>query len=153
MSQDIDNLPLAVQEKIRRAILEGAKLDAVKIYRAETGANLLVCKNIVEEEMNRLKGSTAGTVEQGLHLNQTGEIDQILELIFANKKLDAVRAYRDSTGTSLLEAKKFIEELIIQLNEECPEQFEGGNGFQSGCASVLIILFSVACCAITFCYS
>lgn len=56
-------------------------------------------------------------------LNVTNDIppesmNEIIDLIHDNQKLEAVKRYRSLRGTSLLEAKTFIEELTERLKDE-----------------------------------
>ncbi|MCA9156911.1 MAG: hypothetical protein KDA72_01210 [Planctomycetales bacterium] len=48
-------------------------------------------------------------------------MDEIIKLIGDGQKLDAVKRYKDLRRTSLLEAKNFIEELTVRLEQESPE--------------------------------
>lgn len=50
-------------------------------------------------------------------------MNEIIELIRDNQKLEAVKRYKDLRGTSLLAAKNFIEELTERLRQESPETF------------------------------
>ena len=147
----IGDLPFETQQKIRKAIGAGKKLDAVKIYRdaAKVKPSLLECKTIIENEMDRLKGESSGSSRQLESGAGSADMDQILDCIFAHKKLDAVKIYCNSSGVSLMTGKKFIEELIDQLQEECPEQFKGGDGYQTGCASMSFVLVAAVYVALT----
>ena len=112
MYGNMEDLPVEAQEKIRKAIRAGRKLDAVKVYYNQTKHSLLQSKKIIEDEMDRLKKIDPEGLEQLGESAGPDEMDQILDCIFANKKLDAVKIYKESTGLSLMESKKFIEELI-----------------------------------------
>jgi hypothetical protein len=52
-----------------------------------------------------------------------GAMDEILELIYGGQKIMACKRYMEIRGTSLLEAKKFVEKLTEQLQQESPEKF------------------------------
>lgn len=47
-------------------------------------------------------------------------MDEIIKLIGAGQKLEAVKRYKNLRRTSLLEAKNFIEELTDRLEQESP---------------------------------
>lgn len=51
------------------------------------------------------------------------EIDEILDLIYAGKKLQAIKRYCDLRSASLTEGKQFIDELTAKLKETTPERF------------------------------
>ena len=48
-------------------------------------------------------------------------INEIIELIRNDQKLEAIKRYKDLRGTSLLDAKNFIEELTKRLRQQSPE--------------------------------
>ena len=48
-------------------------------------------------------------------------IDEILDLLRGDRKIAAIRAYRMASGSSLREAKEFIEQLTRRLEQESPE--------------------------------
>lgn len=70
-------------------------------------------------------------------------IDEITELIFSGRKVQAIKRYRELRGTSLREAKKFIESLTAQLQETSPERFSSPSG--QGCSpAILAVLAATA---------
>ncbi len=73
-----------------------------------------------------------------------GAIDEILELIYRNQKIMACKRYMEMRGTSLLDAKQFIEQLTDKLREESPEKFAATS--KSGCAGVFVLMaLSLSC--------
>jgi ribosomal protein L7/L12 len=52
------------------------------------------------------------------------EIDRLGEMIFAGQKIEAIKAYRDLAGLSLLESKQFIDLLEKQLRDANPTFFQ-----------------------------
>ncbi len=48
----------------------------------------------------------------GLDLNQ-GVHEKIMELMKADKKIEAIKIYREQTGTGLKEAKDYVESLSM----------------------------------------
>ncbi|MCH5373408.1 MAG: ribosomal protein L7/L12 [Planctomycetes bacterium] len=80
---------------------------------------------------------------------------QIAEAIFAERKIEAIKLYRDATGQGLAEAKEFIEKLTDELREKSPERFKPlSSGSADGCGSSALIFLAVigalAVCATTF---
>ena len=71
------------------------------------------------------------------------EIDAIKQLIFAGRKIEAIKEYRQATGTDLKHAKDVIEALTDRLRQESPEKFgpELSPGSQRG---LLLIIGLVA---------
>jgi len=68
-----------------------------------------------------------------------GAIDELVQLIYQNRKLEACKRYKEMTGVDLAEAKRFIEALIVTKRAESPELFRAASS--SGCLS--LILFAV----------
>ncbi len=64
------------------------------------------------------------------------DIGQISDALLANRKIEAIKIYREATGSGLMEGKEFIEKLEDDLREEYPDKFpERGKG----CAAVFLI--------------
>ena len=61
-------------------------------------------------------------------------MDQVLENIYAGRKLRAIKLYQSARGVSLLEAKNFIEALLQELEEKQPDALGKSRG-NSGCVS------------------
>jgi hypothetical protein len=79
---------------------------------------------------------------------------QIAEAIFAERKIEAIKLYRQATGQGLAEAKEFIEKLTEELREKSPEKFKPlSSGSAAGCGSsaliFLMVISALAVCATT----
>ena len=72
------------------------------------------------------------------------EKNQVADAIFAQRKMEAIKLYRDASGQGLKEAKEFIESLTAELQEKSPEKFTSGSASSSGCGSSAVLLVSVA---------
>jgi ribosomal protein L7/L12 len=59
------------------------------------------------------------------------QIDKINAAIFAGRKIEAIKLYREHADCGLKEAKEFVETLQAQLREQMPEKFTASS--QSGC--------------------
>jgi len=66
---------------------------------------------------------------------------QILEAIFANRKIEAIKLYRMATGEGLKESKEFVEELAAKLYADSPERFARKPGV--GCAAAIMLAIGV----------
>lgn len=77
---------------------------------------------------------------------------EIAEAIFAERKIEAIKIYREATGQGLAESKEFIEKLSDELREKSPEKFKPLSS-SSGCGSTalffLAALGGIACYAST----
>ena len=108
----------------------GQKLEAVKLLREQTGSSLVEAKQYVEElERTQQPGD-------GMDLDKptADELDrQLIELLRMRQKIEAVKVYRQATGSGLKDAKDYVDEL--QRRHDLPS---------SGCASGIFCLLLLA---------
>lgn len=75
------------------------------------------------------------------------KLTAISDALFAGRKIEAIKTYREQTGLGLKEAKDDIEEIEAALRRDFPEKFvarpKGGGCF--GAAAV----FVVGACTVT----
>ena len=91
--------------RIRDLLAKRQKMTAVKLYREETGTSLLDAKNAVEA----IEGGASMPVREIL---VDGEREgELLRLLGAGKKIQAVKLYRELNGGGLKEAKEAVEAL------------------------------------------
>lgn len=112
----------------------GRKLSAVKLCKEWTGRSLLESKNFVE---SLATGQACGTNDLDSNL-AVNEIDRILDAIQKGKKLDAIKLYKESSGLSLMESKRFVERLMSEL----------GIKDQAGCTAIALAVIIAAAGAI-----
>src|SRR4051812_10167619 len=120
---------------VRGAVLAGRKIEAIKIYREQTGLGLAEAKQAVETLERQLRQEEAASV--AVKMPGPGAADQtqqIIELLFAGRKIEAIKVYRTQTGAGLKEAKDAVENLEAELRISSPGFFAQKSG--SGCASV-----------------
>jgi len=67
--------------------------------------------------------------------------NEITEVIFSGRKIQAIKLYQNATGANLAEAKSFIELLTKELHEKAPEKFTASQG--SGCASKVLLFLTI----------
>lgn len=63
---------------------------------------------------------------------------EIADHLYAGRKIQAIKLYRNRTGQGLKEAKEFIESLEAELRAREPARFARGQG--KGCAVALALL-------------
>jgi Ribosomal protein L7/L12 C-terminal domain len=68
---------------------------------------------------------------------------RISDALYAGRKIEAIRLYRQATKLGLKESKDFIEALEVRLRQESPEKFTAPPG-QAGCVRAAAILFVIA---------
>ena len=113
------------EDELRALMAAGHKIEAIKRYRAATGAGLADAKNAVE------------ALERAESLPPRESFDspfenEIVSLLKQGRKIAAIKLYREKTGVGLKEAKDFIEGLATNLGIAAPPR--------SGCLGVIIFL-------------
>jgi ribosomal protein L7/L12 len=66
------------------------------------------------------------------------EVERIRTAIFAGRKIEAIKLYREAVGVGLKDAKDYIEALEVELRAKAPEQFSAPA--KRGCAIGIICL-------------
>lgn len=112
-------------DDIRNLMAAGRKIEAIKQYRAATGAGLAEAKDFVE------------ALEPGERLLSTGPVEspfesEIISLLEQGRKIAAIKLYRERTGVGLKAAKDFIDALAADRRISVPSR--------SGCVGVLLLL-------------
>ena len=110
---------------VRSLLAQGRKIEAVRIYREQTGVGLAEAKDAVE----RLE---RGAIDGGATVASDFD-QQLLELLAKGKKIPAIKLYRERTNVGLKEAKDAVEALGIRHGIRTPAA--------TGCgAGVLLLL-------------
>jgi len=114
-----------LEAELRALLAEGRKIEAIKRYREETGAGLAAAKEAVE------------AVERGEPMAPTQPEDLTLEtdvvsLLEQGRKIDAIKLYRERTGTGLKEAKDAVDAIAVRRRINFPSR--------SGCLGVLLFV-------------
>jgi ribosomal protein L7/L12 len=118
------------EDELRALLAAGRKIEAIKQYRAATGAGLAEAKNAVE----------ALERAQSLQSVDSPFENEILSLLEQGRTFEAIRLYRKKTGVGLKEAKDFIESLAADQSVVAPSK--------SGCLGVVLLLVLVPLAAI-----
>jgi ribosomal protein L7/L12 len=108
----------APEQSIRELLAAGRKIEAIKLYREQTGAGLKEAKDAVEaieqgaiEPFSRLEYIAARA------LTRVRETDAEMEqLLRANNFIGAIKLYRERTGVGLKEAKDAVESFAAERN-------------------------------------
>ncbi len=84
-----------------------------------------------------------------MHDLSDDQMQEVINHIYSGQKIAAVKSYRQLRGTSLKEAKEFVEQLTEELRSRTPEEFQKGSG-AGGCLGVgllaLAIFAAIGCC-------
>ena len=121
--------PNDFEGQIVSLVRQGQKIAAIKLYREQTGSGLAEAKNAVE------------LLAAGQHIEQRSpEADdirpdslegQVLVLMQGQKKIEAIKLYRQQTGVGLKEAKDAVESLAAKY---------GISPKGAGCAGMVLSL-------------
>lgn len=123
----------AQRETILAEVKGGNKIAAIKLCREATGMGLAEAKDFVE----RLETSPDAQLAPA---PETGALSGVAGLLFAGRKIDAIKLYREQVkpGAGLKESKEAVEQLEAGLRAQHPEKFTAKA--KSGCATVLAVL-------------
>jgi hypothetical protein len=73
--------------------------------------------------------------------NLTDEQWQRIEAaLFAGRKIEAIKLYRDFTGSDLRDAKENVETYEAKLRAEFPDRFTAAPPIKIGCSSKVAVL-------------
>ncbi len=117
-------------DRVRRLLADGQKIEAIKVLHEATGAGLAEAKQAVE-------AIQLGEIYKADGLDEGLEGD-LLRLLQAGRKIEAIQRYRERNPCGLKEAKDFVEALAAQ---------HGIVAIRGGCLGVvlgLMIAFVVA---------
>lgn len=67
------------------------------------------------------------------------QLDQVHSELFAGRKIQAIKIYREATGTDLKTAKDTVEAIDAELRTQHPDRFQSS---KSGCMTILLLLLS-----------
>ena len=114
-----------MNKEIEQLVAEGNLIGAIKLYRTEYGVSLLEAKKAVEAMRDAgeigipqpitINTQTVDTQTVDTHITQTVDM-QIEELLRNNRKIEAIKLYREQTGLGLAQSKKAIEEMDANIH-------------------------------------
>ena len=111
------------ETELKELVVDGRKIEAIKLYRDRTGAGLREAKDAIDalEREGRLSVS-----EQQASSNLEEEIVALLE---RGRKIEAIKHYREQAGVGLKESKEAIEDIARRR----------GITTKSGCLGVILV--------------
>jgi len=114
-----------LEAEIRSLLADGRKIEAVKLYREQTGAGLAEAKEAVEAlERDEARGAE-GPADSDLE-------PEIVSLLEQGRKIEAVKLYREKTGVDLKEAKDAVEAIAAEHHIPGP----------SGCLGMVLLVLA-----------
>jgi ribosomal protein L7/L12 len=99
---------VVLEGRIAELLGTGQKIEAINLYRQETGAGFKEAKEFVEAL------SVQAAVPQQLQ-------DRIAGLLFVGRKIEAIKIYRAQTGAGLKDAKEAVEAIGVKRGVPKPK--------------------------------
>ncbi len=106
LTVSIDAPPAGGLEEVHRLMLQGQKIQAIKVYRELTGVELKEAKDYVDalESGGPLPAAKPAPIG-------SGDLAEVHALALQGQKIQAIKLYREITGAGLKEAKDYIDAL------------------------------------------
>lgn len=120
----------ALLDQLRQLLRDDRKIEAIRLYREQTGAGLKEAKDAVEavERGEALELSDASSVEEEA-APESGSLEaQIVALLGQGQFVQAVKLYRSRTGSGLKVSKEAVE-VVARRN---------GIPVEAGCLGMLL---------------
>lgn len=104
---------LVRRDEVVSLLHAGQKINAIKVYREDTGASLADAKAAVERMEMALKlgvSPQAQNISEEIESVAGGSLNgEVERLLSQGKKIQAIKLYREQTGVGLREAKEAID--------------------------------------------
>jgi ribosomal protein L7/L12 len=96
-------------DQIQQLTRAGKKIEAIKLVREQTGLGLKEARDAVEAIERGETVALTLRATPAAHGVSGIDLDQINELLLQNKKIEAIKLYREQTGLGLKEARDAID--------------------------------------------
>lgn len=124
--------PIGDIDEIKRMVLAGDKIGAIKLYRERTGAGLAESKAAIEQLLTQLRGFESADSSPPKSAPEVPlPYAAVTEALFAGRKIQAVKLYREQNRVGLAEAKRAVDEFEARLRVSAPGLFT--NASRKGC--------------------
>lgn len=135
-SEELPRQPRDLEGEILSLVRQGQMIAAIKLYREQTGSGLAEAKNAVEslaaaQAIERRSPEADGITPESLD-------GQVLALMRSQRKIEAIKLYRQQTGTGLKASKDAVESLAAKY----------GISPKAGCGGMVLLLFVLVLVAI-----
>ena len=129
------SIPDSVEETFEHQLVglldQGQMIVAIKLYRERTGAGLKEAKDAVEAIQ---RGERPQNPEDGE--NRFHEI--LVSLLKQGRKIDAIKVYREVTGSGLKESKDVIESIA--------DRYGLSSSQSHGCLGLIVLTLVILAC-------
>lgn len=128
--------PHSLEQRVFDLLEQQRMLEAIKLYKDETGVDLWEAKEAVEAIGRGQPPESLGGASTAPPAAPTDAAlqQEVVELLHAGAGLEAVKRYRDRTGASLKQSKDAVDAIALR---------HGLRPTSSGCGAALIALLLV----------
>ena len=135
LDEGVPQQPDSFEGRILLLMQAGKKIEAIKLYRQETGCGLKEAKDAVEAlAAGQPIARRSGESVEYIGIDPNSLEGQVLALMRAQKTIWAIKVYREQTGAGLKEAKDAVEALAAKY----------GIRKQAGCAGMVLLMIAVS---------
>ncbi len=107
---------LVRRDELQSLLQAQQKIQAIKLFREDTGASLREAKEIIDRMVaTNTSAVPSAFVEPGSHELTSQFTTEIQDCLRAGHKIEAIKIYRAQTGTSLREAKDAVERMEAEM--------------------------------------
>ena len=118
----ITALPAEIQTEITYLLQQNKKIEAIKVYRQATGSDLATSKNVIDNAgVSGMRNQLPGTAQPSAiaFAELPPEIQaEIARLLQQGKKIEAIKMYRQQTGSDLARAKNAVDLLDKRMRTQ-----------------------------------
>ncbi len=120
-----DDVSDTLKREVEMLLTQGKKIQAIKLYREQTGLGLREAKDAIDLIEQTLLVRGPGSYQAQPGDPDTGSIlpavetpgEEVRRYVLAGKKIQAIKLYREQTGLGLREAKEAIDRLEQALRQ------------------------------------
>jgi len=114
---DLSGLSLDKLAELKQLVHSGQKIEAIKLYRQMFDVGLKEAKDAVEklEAGEPLVLTRASVTSTGASADQAARLAEMVQLLQAGKKIEAIKLYREIFDVGLKEAKDAVEAMEAGL--------------------------------------
>ncbi|MEM9282294.1 MAG: hypothetical protein AAGA96_10735 [Verrucomicrobiota bacterium] len=97
-------------DELKAFLSDGRKIEAIQVFRDITGSGLAEAKRAID----RLESS--GTLDSVTWPEgREAQMSEIQDLLRRRKKIEAIKIYRETTGSGLKDAREAVEEIEASM--------------------------------------
>ena len=131
----VDKPSADLEQQVRSLLEQGPKIEAVKVYKDQTGVGLAEAKRAVQAMQAGAGPPPLPDIADDLEA-------ELLRLLGRGDKLKAIKLYKERTGVGLAEAKQAVESLAVS-HGVVPQRV--------GCLGMVAVVVAAVALGVTIC--